>query len=65
MNCEGRLLAELPVEPRLGKMVLFSVILKCLDPVVVVVSAMAYKDPCNLEIYLFFCCLFARNYLFK
>jgi HrpA-like RNA helicase len=42
----GRLLAELPVEPRLGKMILFSVVLKCLDPAVVLACAMAYKDPC-------------------
>ncbi|CAB4026109.1 probable ATP-dependent RNA helicase YTHDC2, partial [Paramuricea clavata] len=46
----GRLLAELPVEPRLGKMILFSIVLKCLDPVVVLACAMAYKDPFILPI---------------
>ena len=43
----GRLLADLPVEPRLGKAILFSVVLKCLDPVVVLACAMSYKDPCK------------------
>ncbi|XP_028394587.1 3'-5' RNA helicase YTHDC2-like [Dendronephthya gigantea] len=46
----GRLLAEFPVEPRLGKMILFSVVLKCVDPVVVVSCAMAYKDPFILPV---------------
>ena len=40
-------MAELPVEPRLGKMIIFAVVLKCLDPVVVLSCAMAYKDPCK------------------
>ena len=45
----GRVLAELPVEPRLAKMILFAVVLKCLDPVVVLACAMAYKDPCKFR----------------
>ena len=47
ISFSGRLLAELPVEPRLGKMILFSVVLKCLDPAIVLACAMAYKDPCT------------------
>ncbi|XP_060076466.1 3'-5' RNA helicase YTHDC2-like [Ylistrum balloti] len=41
----GHHLADLPVEPSLGKMVLYSVILKCLDPVLTIVCTLAYKDP--------------------
>ncbi|KAJ8304720.1 hypothetical protein KUTeg_018303 [Tegillarca granosa] len=41
----GHHLADLPLEPRLGKMMLYSVVLKCLDPVLTIVCALAYKDP--------------------
>ncbi|XP_022100852.1 probable ATP-dependent RNA helicase YTHDC2 [Acanthaster planci] len=41
----GHHLADLPVEPRLGKMVLYSIVLKCLDPVLTIVCALAYRDP--------------------
>ena len=40
-------MADLPLEPRLGKMILYSVVLKCLDPVVTVACALAYRDPCE------------------
>ena len=53
----GHHLADLPVEPRLGKMVLYSIVLKCLDPVLTIVCALAYRDPCKYCIhqYLFVC----------
>ncbi|XP_038072672.1 3'-5' RNA helicase YTHDC2-like isoform X2 [Patiria miniata] len=41
----GHHLADLPLEPRLGKMVLYSIVLKCLDPVLTIVCALAYRDP--------------------
>ncbi|XP_072038537.1 3'-5' RNA helicase YTHDC2-like [Amphiura filiformis] len=41
----GQHLADLPVEPRLGKMVLYSIVLKCLDPVLTIVCGLAYRDP--------------------
>ncbi|NWS34551.1 YTDC2 helicase, partial [Polioptila caerulea] len=41
----GYHLTELPVEPHLGKMVLYAVILKCLDPVLTIVCALACQDP--------------------
>ncbi|XP_052279613.1 3'-5' RNA helicase YTHDC2-like isoform X2 [Dreissena polymorpha] len=41
----GRHLADLPVEPHLGKMVLHSIVLKCLDPILTIVCAISYKDP--------------------
>lgn len=41
----GLHLLDLPIEPRLGKMVLYSVVLKCLDPVLTIVCALAYRNP--------------------
>ncbi|KAG7197988.1 hypothetical protein KM043_016214 [Ampulex compressa] len=41
----GSHLLDLPVEPRLGKMLLYAVVLKCLDPVLTIVCSLAYKDP--------------------
>uniref|UniRef100_A0A3B3HYC5 RNA helicase n=1 Tax=Oryzias latipes TaxID=8090 RepID=A0A3B3HYC5_ORYLA len=41
----GYRLADLPVEPQLGKMVLCGVVLKCLDPILTIVCALAYRDP--------------------
>ncbi|XP_078314413.1 3'-5' RNA helicase YTHDC2-like [Crassostrea virginica] len=41
----GYHLADLPLEPRLGKVVLYSIVLKCLDPVLTIVCALAHKDP--------------------
>ncbi|XP_034942957.1 3'-5' RNA helicase YTHDC2-like isoform X2 [Chelonus insularis] len=41
----GTHLLDLPVEPRLGKMLLYAVVLKCLDPILTIVCSLAYKDP--------------------
>ncbi|XP_019466113.1 3'-5' RNA helicase YTHDC2 isoform X2 [Meleagris gallopavo] len=41
----GYHLAELPVEPHLGKMVLCAVVLKCLDPILTIACTLAYRDP--------------------
>lgn len=41
----GYHLADLPIEPHLGKMVLCAVVLKCLDPVLTIACALAYHDP--------------------
>lgn len=38
-------LADLPVEPHLGKMVLCAVVLKCLDPILTIACTLAYRDP--------------------
>lgn len=38
-------LADLPVEPHLGKMVLAAVVLKCLDPILTISCSLAYRDP--------------------
>ncbi|XP_043241748.1 3'-5' RNA helicase YTHDC2-like isoform X2 [Amphibalanus amphitrite] len=41
----GHHLLDLPVEPRLGKAVLYSIVLKCLDPVLTIVCCLAHRDP--------------------
>lgn len=41
----GRRLADLPVDPRLGKMILVATGLKCLDPVLSIVSCLSRDDP--------------------
>ncbi|XP_034751393.1 3'-5' RNA helicase YTHDC2 isoform X1 [Etheostoma cragini] len=41
----GYHLADLPVEPHLGKMVLCAVVLKCLDPILTIACILAYRDP--------------------
>lgn len=41
----GTLLVDLPVDVQLGKALLYAVLLKCLDPVLTIVSALSVKDP--------------------
>lgn len=41
----GYQLADLPIEPHLGKMVLCAVVLKCLDPILTIACTLAYRDP--------------------
>ncbi|CAK6975730.1 '-5' RNA helicase YTHDC2 [Scomber scombrus] len=41
----GYHLADLPVEPHLGKMVLCAVVLKCLDPILTIACTLGYRDP--------------------
>lgn len=41
----GRYLTMLPVEPKLGKMLLLGAVLNCLDPVLTVVSGLSVRDP--------------------
>jgi len=38
-------MTELPIDPRLAKMVLIAVGLKCLDPVVTIAASLASDDP--------------------
>ena len=41
----GHHLADLEVEPRYGKMILYGVVLKCLDPILTIAASLSYKDP--------------------
>jgi len=38
-------LAALPVDPRIGKMMLFGAIFRCLDPVLVIAASLAFRSP--------------------
>ncbi|CAK8696730.1 unnamed protein product [Clavelina lepadiformis] len=41
----GRHLAKLPVEPQIGKMLLFGAIFSCLDPILTIAASLSFKDP--------------------
>eukprot|EP00794_Sanderia_malayensis_P015883 gene15883-17483_t len=41
----GYHLARLPVDPKVGKMILFGAMFSCLDPVLTVASSLGFKDP--------------------
>ncbi|KAL0464181.1 UNVERIFIED_CONTAM: DExH-box ATP-dependent RNA helicase DExH3 [Sesamum latifolium] len=41
----GRNLSMLPVEPKLGKMLIFGAIFNCLDPVMTIVAGLSVRDP--------------------
>ncbi|XP_055600297.1 3'-5' RNA helicase YTHDC2-like [Uranotaenia lowii] len=41
----GLILADLPVDVRLGKILLYGIFLKCIDPVLTIVSALSVNDP--------------------
>ncbi|KAJ3700747.1 hypothetical protein LUZ61_004452 [Rhynchospora tenuis] len=41
----GRHLAMLPVEPKLGKMLIFGAIFNCLDPILTIVAGLSVRDP--------------------
>ncbi|ENN76424.1 hypothetical protein YQE_07085, partial [Dendroctonus ponderosae] len=44
----GEYLAQLTLEPRLGKMLIFGCIFKCLEPMLTLCAVMAHKDPFQL-----------------
>ncbi|CAN6910054.1 unnamed protein product [Brassica oleracea] len=41
----GRYLAKLPMEPKLGKMLILGAILGCLDPILTVAAGLSVRDP--------------------
>jgi len=41
----GYHLAALPINPKVGKMILFGAIFSCLDPVLTIASSLGFKDP--------------------
>ncbi|OWM86275.1 hypothetical protein CDL15_Pgr011099 [Punica granatum] len=41
----GRYLSMLPVEPKLGKMLILGAILNCLDPILTIVAGLSVRDP--------------------
>lgn len=38
-------LAQLPVNPRVGKMMLFGAMFQCLTPVLIIAASLSFKDP--------------------
>lgn len=42
---EGRYLSMLPVDPKLGKMLIMGAVFHCFDPVLTVVSGLSVRDP--------------------
>ncbi|CAG9865213.1 unnamed protein product [Phyllotreta striolata] len=44
----GAYLAQLTIEPHLGKMLIYGVIFRCLEPILTLVASMAHKDPFQL-----------------
>lgn len=41
----GRHLSMLPVEPKLGKMLIFGAIFNCLGPIMTIVAGLSVRDP--------------------
>lgn len=41
----GRYLSMLPVDPKLGKMLIMGAVFRCLDPILTVVSGLSVRDP--------------------
>lgn len=41
----GRYLSKLPMEPKLGKMLVLGAILGCLDPILTVAAGLSVRDP--------------------
>lgn len=41
----GHNLTMLPMEPKLGKMLIFGVIFNCLDPILTIVAGLSVRDP--------------------
>ncbi|CAB3376910.1 Hypothetical predicted protein [Cloeon dipterum] len=43
-------LAQLPMDPQLGKMILMASLFRCLDPVLSIAASLSFKDPFNLPL---------------
>lgn len=46
----GEHLAMLPVDPRLGKMLLYAVMLQCLDPILTIAASLGFRNPFTLAL---------------
>ncbi|KAH9329485.1 hypothetical protein KI387_001593 [Taxus chinensis] len=46
----GRHLSTLPVDPKVGKMLLMGVVFQCLEPALTIAAALSYRDPFVLPI---------------
>lgn len=43
--CKGQYLSVLPVDPKLGKMLIMGAVFQCFDPVLTIVSGLSVRDP--------------------
>ncbi|XP_059476225.1 ATP-dependent DNA/RNA helicase DHX36 [Neocloeon triangulifer] len=43
-------LAQLPMDPQLGKMILMAALFRCLDPVLSIAASLSFKEPFNLPL---------------
>jgi len=44
-NFAGRYLSMLPVDPKLGKMLIMGAVFRCIDPILTVVAGLSVRDP--------------------
>uniref|UniRef100_A0A7E4ZYR7 RNA helicase n=1 Tax=Panagrellus redivivus TaxID=6233 RepID=A0A7E4ZYR7_PANRE len=44
----GSIIAQLPLDPQLARLLLFGVALQCFNPIVTLVAALSHRDPFNL-----------------
>ena len=45
----GTHLANMPGDLKLAKMILYSITLKCLDPILIIASSLSVGDPCIIN----------------
>jgi ATP-dependent RNA helicase DHX36 len=50
LNFAGHYLANLPVDPRVGKMLIMGAIFSCLDPVLTIAAGLTVRDPFMLPV---------------
>jgi ATP-dependent RNA helicase DHX36 len=46
----GNHLANIPVDPRLGKMLLYAVMFQCLDPILTIASSLGFRNPFTMPL---------------
>lgn len=44
----GSIIAHLPLDPQLARLLLFGLALQCFNPIVTLVAALSHRDPCKL-----------------
>ena len=42
----GNFLVKMPLDPDLARMVLFGLVLRCVDPICIIAATLAYRSPC-------------------
>ena len=47
MTSLGNFLVKMPLDPDLARMVLYSLVFRCLDPVCIIAATLAYRSPCE------------------